>query len=258
MKLASFGIKFSQKRSTALLEPTFKEEEEEQLNIAAKLSLVPEPCCNASKSTNETNSKEGTNILLSQSKVFPEAPCRVRKQQVQYVDHIIAAAELKPDPEKVRAMGDMPAPERKEDVRRFLGSIQYLAKFLHMLAEVETPLRELTRKDVLFHWDKPQATAFQKLKDMYYEAPVLAYNDVSKDVTVQCDASKSAVGAVLLQEGRPIAYAPRKLRESELSWAPIEKEMLVIVFSSQKFREYILGKTTLVQTDHKFLETTLQ
>ena len=94
-------------------------------------------------------------------------------------------------------MKDMPPPETK-DVRRFLGSIQYLAKFLPMLAAVETPLRELTRKDVLFHWDKPQAAAFQKLKDMCCEAPVLAYYDVRKDVTIQCDASKSAVGAVLL------------------------------------------------------------
>ena len=183
---------------------------------------------------------------------------KVRKQQVPYVGHIISAEGLKPDPEKVRAMKDMPPPETKEDVRRFLGSIQYLAKFLPMLAEVETPLRELTRKDVLFHWDKPQAAAFQKLKDMCCEAPLLAYYDVRKDVTIQCDASNSAVGAVLLQEGRPIAYASRKLRPSELNWAPIEKEMLAIVFSTQKFREYILGKTTLVQTDHKPLEMILR
>ena len=167
---------------------------------------------------------------------------RVRKQQVQYVGHIISAEGLKPDPEKVRAMKDMPPPEAKEDVRRFLGSIQYLAKFLPMLAEVEAPLRELTRKDVLFHCDKPKAAAFQKLKDMCLEVPVLAYYDVRKDVTIQCDASKSEVDAVLLHEGRPIAYASRKLRESELNCAPIEKEMLAIVFSTQKFREYILGR----------------
>ena len=73
-----------------------------------------------------------------------------------------------------------------------------------MWAEVETPLREVTKKDVLFHWDKPQADASQKLKNMCCKAPVLAYYDVKKEVTIQCDASKSAVGAVLLQEGRPI------------------------------------------------------
>ena len=95
-----------------------------------------------------------------------------------------------------------------------------------MLAEVETPLRELTKRDVLFHWDAPQAEAFQRLKDLCCTAQVLAYYDVKKETTIQCDASKNAVGAVLLQEGRPVAYASRKLLKAELNWAPIEKEML--------------------------------
>ena len=98
-----------------------------------------------------------------------------------------------------------------------------------MLAEVETPLRELTKRDVLFHWDAPQAEAFQRLKDLCCTTPVLAYYDVKKETTIQCDASKNAVGEVLLQEGRPVAYASRKLLKSELNWAPIEKEMLAIV-----------------------------
>ena len=62
----------------------------------------------------------------------------------------------------------------------------------------------------------------------------------------------------LLQEGGPVAYVSRKLRKSELNWVPIEKEILAIVFSAHKFREYILGKATLVQTDHRPLETILR
>ena len=171
--------------------------------------------------------------------------------------HIISAEGLKPDPEKVRAMREMPPPTTKEDVRRFLGFIQYLAKFLPMLAKVETPLRELTKRDVLFHWDAPQAGPFQRLKDLCCTAPVLAYYDVKKETTIQCDVRKNAVGAVMLQEGRPVAYASRKLRKSELNWSPTEKEMLAIVCSAHKFREYILGKATLVQTDNQPLETIL-
>ena len=176
---------------------------------------------------------------------------RVRKQQVLYVGHIISAEGLKPDPEKARAMKEMPHPTTKEDVRWFLSS---MAKFLPMLAEVETPLRELTKKDVLFHWDAPQAEAFQRL---CCTAPVLAYYDVKKETTLQYGASKNAVSVVLLQEGRPVAYVSRKLCKSELIWAPIEKEMLAIVFNAHKFREYILGKATLVQTDHQPLKTIL-
>ena len=134
------------------------------------------------------------------------------------------------------------------------GFYKYLAKFLPMLAEVETPPRELTKKVVLLHWDAPQAEAFQRLKDLCCTAPVLAYYDVKKETTIQCDTSKNAVGAVLLHEGRPVAYASRKLRKSELNWAPIEKEMLAIVFSAHKFREYILGKATLVKTNDQPLK----
>ena len=81
---------------------------------------------------------------------------------------------------------------------------------------------------------------------------------MSKELILQYDASKSAVGSVSLQEGRLFAYASRKLRTSELNWAPIEKEMLAIVYSTQKLREYILGKPTVIQTDHKPLETILR
>ena len=102
---------------------------------------------------------------------------RVRIQQVPYVGHIISAEGLEPDPKKVRTM-KTPSLRTKEDVRRFQGSIQYLAKFLPMLAEVETPLREFTKRDVLFHWDAPQAGAFQRLKHLCCTAPVLAYYDV--------------------------------------------------------------------------------
>ena len=79
----------------------------------------------------------------------------------------------------------MPAPKNKEDVRRFLGSVPYFAKFLPKLAEVEEPLRHLTQKDTIFHWDKPQELAFQRIKDLCCTAPILAYYDVHKEVTIQ-------------------------------------------------------------------------
>lgn len=60
---------------------------------------------------------------------------------------------------------------------------------------------------------------------------------------------------VLLQEGRPIDYTSRRLNGSEINFVLIEKEMLAIVYSTQKFREYIIGKETVVQTDHKPLDT---
>ena len=76
--------------------------------------------------------------------------------------------------------------------------------FLPHLAEVEEPLRRLIKKDTVFHWDKPQEYAFHRIKELLCSiAPILAYYDVKKNITIQYDASKNAVGAVLLQ-GQPI------------------------------------------------------
>jgi len=96
------------------------------------------------------------NLKLNMSKL------KVRIESVSYVGHLITAGGLKADPEKVKAVLQMPEPDSKEAIRRFLGFVQYLAKFLPMLAEVTEPLRELTKDRNIFHWDHPQAKAFQR------------------------------------------------------------------------------------------------
>ena len=69
---------------------------------------------------------------------------------------------------------------------------------------------------------------------MIISAPVLAYYDVTKPVVIQCDASKSGLGAALLQEGRPVAFSSRVMSQTEQNYAQIEKELLAIVFACEK------------------------
>ena len=90
---------------------------------------------------------------------------------------------------------------------------------------------------------------------MLSSAPVLNYFDPSKTSTIQADASQHGVGACLLQQGNPVAYASRSLSPSESNYAQIEKELLAIVFACEKFHQFIYGFTTKVQSDHKPLET---
>lgn len=71
-----------------------------------------------------------------------------------------------------------------------------------------------------------------------------------KEVVLSVDSSIEGVGAVLLQENAPVAYASKALSETQRnSWAQIEREMFAIVFGCVKFHQYILGKKTLVETD---------
>ena len=76
--------------------------------------------------------------------------CQIRRSEVKYVGHLITSQGLKPDPSKVKALQEMPAPKSKEEVRRFLGFIQYLAKFIPNLSEVDASLRKVNKQNVTF------------------------------------------------------------------------------------------------------------
>ncbi len=82
--------------------------------------------------------------------------------QVQYFGHTLTAQGIKPDPSKVSAINDMPAPRNRAELETVLGMVNYLSKFAQNLAEITSPLRKLLAEDVLFSWDKPQDDAFQK------------------------------------------------------------------------------------------------
>lgn len=84
--------------------------------------------------------------------------------------------------------------------------------------------------------------------------PVLAFFDTSKDLTLQVDASKYGLDAVLLQEGKPLAYASKSLTDSEISYAQIEKELLAILWGCKRFHQYVYGRHITVESDHKPLE----
>ena len=78
-------------------------------------------------------------------------------------------------------------------------------------------------------------------QDTRTAAPVLAYYDVKREVTIQCDASQSGLGAVLLQKGRSVCYSSRALTTTEENYAQVEKE-LAIVFSCEIFDQYVYGR----------------
>jgi len=111
----------------------------------------------------------------------------------------------------------VPPPTDKKGVERLLGTINYLAKFIPNMSTVTQPIRELLKKDTMFEWESPQR--FLKIKDILSAAPVLAFYDVSKPVVITCDASKTGLGALLLQEGKPVAYASRALSDAETRYA---------------------------------------
>ena len=107
--------------------------------------------------------------------------------------------------------------------------ITYLSKFLPRLPEVCEVLRQLEHKGVEWHWQEEHVKAWKKVKRLTTTMPVLAYYNVNKETTIQCDASSTGLGATLLQEGKPLCFASIALTKSERNYAQIEKELLAIV-----------------------------
>ena len=140
------------------------------------------------------------NLKLNPEKV------KLRLKQVPFMGHLLSSQGLIPDPAKVDAIVNMPTPSDVKSLRRALGMINYLAKFLPNLSSMSEVLRQLVQKDVNWHWDDCHEKAWSELKKRITEAPVLSFFDPEK-VTIQCDALQGGLGAVLTQEGKPIHYA---------------------------------------------------
>ena len=156
-------------------------------------------------------------------------------QKVPFIGHVATDRGLCVDPHKVQAITDMPPPTDVAAVQRLLGLAQYLSKFLPHLSDMTKPLRDLTLKDTAWVWDHPQQEALEALKKAVSSTPILQYYNLEEKVTLQCDASQSGLGAVLMQNGQPVGYASRALTLTESRYAQIEKELLAIVFACDHF-----------------------
>ncbi|XP_032235873.2 uncharacterized protein LOC116617347 [Nematostella vectensis] len=94
-----------------------------------------------------------------------------------------------------------------------------------------------------------------ELKRVISSSPVLSYFDNNKQTVLNADASSTGLGAVVMQGGRPVAYGSRTLTNAEKHYANIERELLAITWGVQKFHTYLYGRSVIVQTDHKPLES---
>lgn len=107
----------------------------------------------------------------------------------------------------------MPKPTTKQETQSLLGFVNYLSKFLPKLSEVAKPLRDLTVKNAPLMWSPQHDKSFNKVKQLVVNHPVLKYYNMKEEVTIQCDASEKGLGAVLLQNGQPVAFASRNTHE---------------------------------------------
>src|SRR5215216_2541243 len=112
-------------------------------------------------------------------------------------------------------------------------------------------MTELLKKDKNFSWTEGCKLSFQELKKRLVTAPVLCPPDLEKDFQVYCDASHQGLGAVLMQEGKVVAYASGQLKTHEVNYPTHDLELASVVHALKTWRHYLLGKRCEVFTDHK-------
>ena len=177
----------------------------------------------------------------------------------EYMGNVVTHEGLKPDDKKIEAIVNMPQPSDIPSLQRLLGMTKYLSQYIPNESTITAPLRTLLKKGHSWNWTSAQDEALAHLKKILSKAPVLTFYDVNKPVTIQSDASQSGLGACLMQDAKPIAYASRSMTSAEKNYAQIEKEMLSIVFAVQKFHQYIYGKSSIVvESDHKPIEAIMR
>ena len=185
--------------------------------------------------TYERHTEILTNVFdrLHEAKLRPNwEKCHFACKRLRYLGHIIDENGLQTDPEKVSAVTELKAPQDAKELRRFLGFVSSYRRFIKDAAMIASPLNKLLTKKNKWEWGKAQQTAFDQLKTSLTQAPVLACPDWSQPFTLQTDASREGLGAVLTQgEGdneRVIAYASRSLNKAERNYSATELECLAV------------------------------
>ena len=149
---------------------------------------------------------------------FSKDKLQFRVNQVRYMGNIVSAEGLKPDEEKIRAITQLPRPADKRALQRLLGMVKYLAQYIPHESDITAPLRQLLKNDVEWLWCPQHDRALQNIKEALTSKPVLHFYDPHKPVRIQVDASQNGLGACLMQDGHPIAYASRTMTSSPSSW----------------------------------------
>ena len=152
------------------------------------------------------------------------------QEEIVYLGFVISADGLKMDHEKVKAILEWPTLENVGEVRSFHGLASFFRNFIKNFSVVCNAMTETMRGDKKeFKWTHGADKSFETLKQKVVELPVLALPDLNKVSQVECDASGNAIGYVLSQEGKPVAFFSEKLNDAERKYSVYDQEFYAIV-----------------------------
>lgn len=191
---------------------------------------------------------------LSQAQYYlKHSKCLIGQRQLDYLGHAVSGSGVQLDPSKVQAIVDWPTPRSPKDLRAFLGLTGFYRKFVKGYAGMAAPLTKLLCKNA-FHWTSKSRTAFDSLKTAMTIAPILTLPNFGLPFILETDASGSAMGAVLQQQGHPIAFFSKPFYPRLQHASAYVRELHTIIAAVRRWRQYLLGHKFTIFTDHRSLQ----
>ncbi len=159
------------------------------------------------------------------------------------------------DDHKVKAILDWEPPKLVLALRSFLGLASYYCKFIKDFAKIVVPLTNLLKKSSgTYDWDEVCNEAFETVKGILVKVLVLKLFDFDKKIEIHSNTSNFAIGGVLVQDGKPMAFENKKLNETKQRWPTHEKEMWAVIHYFKTWGHYIGSKDVVVWTDNVTLK----
>jgi len=205
-------------------------------------------------STEEEHDRNLINLMETAKKeglVFNSKKCLIKTQAISFFGNLYTTDGVKPDPVKVEDLKAIPTPESKDDLQRFLGLLNYLSSYIPHCADNAKPLRDLLKKDIPFLWQEDHQKIFENLKTCISQDAILQYYNPQLPTILEVDSSQKGLGACLVQEGKPVAFASKTLSQAQSNYSNIERETLALVFGIQRFHSYLFGKQFTVESDQR-------
>nr|GEZ44303.1 Ty3/gypsy retrotransposon protein [Tanacetum cinerariifolium] len=177
--------------------------------------------------------------------------CFFAQPTIEYLGHVVSRGGVSADPLKVSAILEWSVLKNLKALRGFLSLTGYYRDFVQGYDKIACA-NSTTKKDNI-NWNEEATNPFNALKLAMSSIPVLALLNLSKEFVVDTDALGFGIGAVLMQEGRPIAYYSQTLGSRAIMKSVYQQELMAILLAIQKWRPYLLGRRFIVRTDQRSL-----
>lgn len=179
--------------------------------------------------------------------------CTFGQKSVEYLGHILQGDGVATDPSKIMAISQWPSPTNITELRSFLGLTGYYRRFIQNYGIICRPLFDSLKKNA-FLWTDAQEMAFAHLKKCMTEAPVLAMPDFKQPFVLEADASGYGIGAVLMQNQKPISFFSKAIGPKAAALSTYDKEALAIIEALKKWKHYFAASSLVIKTDQQSLK----